>query len=178
MKQNLLFNRASAFGMRFIMVLTLLLTVGIGQMWGESVEINTDNSGVNGSYRDYEFDVNSITFGCTQWMKNNNIQAKKSITNSLYNVDAIPGKITSIVVKQTGTARAIKIYGGTSSKPTTQITSPSTAAEMTFDFTGKDYTYFSLTTPGNACYFDKITINYADATPKQKYTLQNNTYYL
>ena len=34
MKQNLLFNRASAFGMRFIMVLTMLLVVGIGQAWG------------------------------------------------------------------------------------------------------------------------------------------------
>ena len=142
------------------MVLTMLLIVGIGQVWGESIEINTTNSGVNGSYRDYEFDVSSITFGCTQWMKNTNIQAKKSITNSLYNVDAIPGTITSIVVKQTGTARAIKIYGGTTNKPTTQITSPSTAAEMTFNFTGKNYTYFSLTTPSNACYFDKITINY------------------
>ena len=142
----------------------MLLTLGIGQVWAESIEINTSNSGVNGSYRDYTFDVNSVTFGCTQWMKNNNIQAKKSITNSLYNVDAIPGTITSIVVKQTNTARAIKIYGGTASKPTTQITSPSTAAEMTFDFTGKDYTYFSLTTPGNACYFDKITINYTPSS--------------
>ena len=160
MKQNLLFNQASALGKRLAMVLTMLLTIGIGTMWGESIEINTSNSGVDGSYRDYEFDVSSITFGCTQWMKNNNIQAKKSTTNSLYNVDAIPGIITSIVVKQTGTARAIKIYGGTSTQPTTQITSPTTAAEMTFDFTGKDYTYFSLTTPSNACYFDKITINY------------------
>ena len=34
MKQNLLFNQASAFGMRFIMVLTMLLIVGIGQAWG------------------------------------------------------------------------------------------------------------------------------------------------
>ena len=160
MKQNLLFNQASALGKRLAMVLTMLLIVGIGPAWGESIEINTTSSGVDGSYRDYEFDVSSITFGCTQWMKNNNIQAKKSTTNSLYNVDAIPGIITSIVVKQTGTARAIKIYGGTSTKPTTQITSPTTAAEMTFDFTGKDYTYFSLTTPSNACYFDKITINY------------------
>ncbi len=130
--------------------------------WGESgsIEINTTNSGVTGSYQDKEFDVNGITFKFTQWMKSTNIQAKKSTTNSCYNIDAIPGTITSIVVVQTGTARAIKIYGGTSEKPTEQITSPATAATMTFDFTGKNYNYFSLTTPGNACYFDKITINY------------------
>ena len=150
--------------LKLFFALFAMLALGVGNAWAESIEINTTSSGVNGSYRDYEFDVNSITFGCTQWMKNNNIQAKKSTTNSLYNVDAIPGTITSIVVKQTGTARAIKVYGGTSTKPTTQITSPSTAAEMTFDFTGKDYTYFSLTTPSNACYFDKITINYTPSS--------------
>lgn len=143
-------------------MLVALLCAGVSAAWGESgsIEINTTNSGVTGSYQDKEFDVNDITFKFTQWMKNTNIQAKKSTTNSCYNIDAIPGTITSIVVVQTGTARAITIYGGTSEKPTAQITSPATAATMTFDFTGKNYNYFSLTTPGNACYFDKITINY------------------
>jgi len=142
------------------MLLLCALVAGSGSVWAESIEINTTNSGVTGSYQDKEFEVNDITFKFTQWMKNNNIQAKKSTTNSCYNIDAIPGTITSIVVVQTGTARAITIYGGTSEKPTNKITSPSTAATMTFDFTGNDYNYFSLNTPGNACYFDKITINY------------------
>ncbi len=39
MKQNLLFNRANAFGMRLSMVLTMLLTIGIGTMWGEDYEL-------------------------------------------------------------------------------------------------------------------------------------------
>ena len=34
MKQNLLFNRASAIGKRLAMVLTMLLIVGVGQAWG------------------------------------------------------------------------------------------------------------------------------------------------
>ena len=34
MKQNLLFNQASALGKRLAMVLTMLLTIGIGTMWG------------------------------------------------------------------------------------------------------------------------------------------------
>ena len=34
MKQNLLFNQASALGKRLAMVLTMLLIVGIGQAWG------------------------------------------------------------------------------------------------------------------------------------------------
>ena len=56
------------------LLLVMFLTLTASTAWAESIEINTTNSTVNGSYRDYEFDVNSITFGCTQWMKNNNIQ--------------------------------------------------------------------------------------------------------
>lgn len=140
-------------------------------MWADgSIEINTTNSGVTGSYADKTFDVDDVTFGFTQWMKSTNIQAKKSTTNSCYNVDAIPGTIKKITVVQTGTARAIKMYGGTSSKPTTEITAPSTAATMEFDFTGKNYTYFSMTTPSNAVYINTITITYetsggGDPTP-------------
>lgn len=139
----------------------LLAVLGWGNAWADgSIEINTTNSGVTGSYADKTFDVNDVTFGFTQWMKNNNIQAKKSTTNSCYNVDAIPGNIKKITVVQTGTARAIKMYGGTSSKPTTEITAPSTAATMEFDFTGNEYTYFSMTTPANAVYINTITITY------------------
>lgn len=143
-------------------LMLLCLLVGVGTGWAEtkSIEINTTNSGVTGSYADKTFDVNDVTFGFTQWMKSNNIQAKKSTTNSCYNVDAIPGNIKKITVVQTGTARAIKIYGGTSSKPTTEITAPSTAATMEFDFSEKSYTYFSMTTPGNAVYINTITIEY------------------
>ena len=146
------------------MIVAIMTTALSGTAWAESIEINTTNSGVTGSYQDKEFKVNNITFKFTQWMKNNNIQAKKSTTNSLYNIDAIPGTINSIVVVQTGTARAITVYGGNSQKPTNQITSPSTGSTMTFDFTGTNYNYFSLTTPGNACYFDKITINYTPSS--------------
>ena len=142
----------------------LLAVFGVSCVWADgSIEINTTNSGVTGSYADKTFDVNDVTFGFTQWMKSTNIQAKKSTTNSCYNVDAIPGNIKKITVVQTGTARAIKMYGGTSSKPTTEITAPSTAATMEFDFTGKEYTYFSMTTPGNAVYINTITITYEAA---------------
>lgn len=129
----------------------------------KAIEINTTNSGVTGSYATKTFDVDDITFGFTNWMKNTNIQAKASTTNSLYNEDAIPAPITKITFVQTGTAKAIKVYGGTSKKPTTEITAPTAAATMVFDFTGKEYTYFSMTTPGNAVYFDKITIEYAES---------------
>lgn len=139
---------------------TVLCAACATAVWGESIEINTSNSGVQGSYADNTFTISNVQFGYTQWMKNTNIQAKKSTTNSCYNVDAIPGTITKITVVQTGTARAITMYGGTATKPTTKINPPSTAATMVFDFSGKGYTFFSLSTPSNACYFNTITIEY------------------
>ncbi len=36
---------------------------------------------------------------------------------------------------------------------------------MVFDFSSNDYTYFSMTTPGNACYINTITIEYSACTP-------------
>ena len=45
MKQNLLFNQASALGTRLAMVLTMLLIVGIGQAWGADVVYKTAKFG-------------------------------------------------------------------------------------------------------------------------------------
>ena len=133
--------------------------------YGEThiIEINTKNSGVTGSYASKTFQVDELTFGFTNWMKSTNIQAKKGTSNSCYNVDPIPGDIIRVTIYQTGTPRAVKVFGGTSSKPTNEISQPGTGATMIFDFSGKGYNYFSITTPGNACYFDKIEIEYAVA---------------
>lgn len=132
----------------------------------KSIVINTANSGVTGSYSNKTFNVDGITFGFNQWMKSNNIQAKKSTPNSLYNESAIPGKITRVVFKQTGTARAIKVFGGSNVKPTNAIASPKTSGTMEFDFSGKGYTFFSMTTPSNAVYFSQITVYYEDESGK------------
>lgn len=40
MKQNLLFNQASALGKRLAMVLTMLLIVGVGSVWGADLAVN------------------------------------------------------------------------------------------------------------------------------------------
>ena len=154
-------NTKNQSNMKNLKVLFTVLCVACATaVWGESIEINTSNSGVTGSYANNTFTISNVQFGYTQWMKNTNIQAKKSTTNSCYNVEAIPGTITKITVVQTGTARAIKMFGGTTAKPTSSITSPSTALTMVFDFSDKGYTYFSITTPSNACYFQTITIEY------------------
>lgn len=154
--------------MRKIFTLLIVAILATATSWAaeKSIVINTANSGVTGSYSNKTFNVDGITFGFNQWMKNNNIQAKKSTQNSLYNKSAIPGKITRVVFKQTGTARAIKVFGGSNEKPTNAIASPETSGTMEFDFSGKGYTFFSMTTPSNAVYFSQITVYYEDESGK------------
>lgn len=159
--------------MRKIFTLLIVAILATATSWAaeKSIVINTANSGVTGSYSDKTFKVDGITFGFNQWMKNNNIQARKSTSNSLYNESAIPGKITRVVFKQTGTARAIKVFGGSNEKPTNAIASPETSGTMEFDFSGKGYTFFSMTTPSNAVYFSQITVYYEDGPGKTPTTL-------
>lgn len=154
--------------MRKIFTLLIVAILATATSWAaeKSIVINTANSGVTGSYSNKTFNVDGITFGFNQWMKSNNIQAKKSTPNSLYNESAIPGKITRVVFKQTGTARAIKVFGGSNVKPTNAIASPKTSGTMEFDFSGKGYTFFSMTTPSNAVYFSQITVYYEDESGK------------
>ena len=67
MKQNLLFNRANAFGMRFIMVLTMLLVVGIGQAWGETAEFlpsHFSGQGTTSTGSAISATINGVTFKC------------------------------------------------------------------------------------------------------------------
>lgn len=154
--------------MRKIFTLLIVAILATATLWAaeKSIVINTANSGVTGSYANKTFSVDGVTFGFNQWMKSNNIQAKKSTPNSLYNESAIPGKITRVVFKQTGTARAIKVFGGSNVKPTNAIASPKTSGTMEFDFSGKGYTFFSMTTPSNAVYFSQITVYYEDESGK------------
>ena len=159
--------------MRKIFTLLIVAILATATSWAaeKSIVINTANSGVTGSYSNKTFNVDGITFGFNQWMKSNNIQAKKSTPNSLHNESAIPGKITRVVFKQTGTARAIKVFGGSNVKPTNAIASPKTSGTMEFDFSGKGYTFFSMTTPSNAVYFSQITVYYEDGPGKTPTTL-------
>ena len=159
--------------MRKIFTLLIVAILATATSWAaeKSIVINTANSGVTGSYSDKTFNVDGITFGFNQWMKNKNIQARKSTPNSLYNKSAIPGKITRVVFEQTGTARAIKVFGGSNVKPTNEVASPKTSGTMEFDFSGKGYTFFSMTTPSNAVYFSQITVYYEDESGKTPTTL-------
>lgn len=132
------------------------------------ITITQTSSNVSGSsYGDNTFTQNDVTFSYTQWMKSNSlIQAKASQTPSLKNTTTIPGVIKKITVV-TGdgkTARAVTVKGcATADGEFSAITAPATSMSMVFDFGENEYYFFELNTPGNACYFDKIIIEYEEA---------------
>ena len=130
------------------------------------ITITATSSGISTSYGDDTFTQSGVTFSYKQWMKSTNfIQAKASQNPSLKNTTPISGVIKSITVV-TGegkTARAVTVKGGTTSSSLSTITAPSTDMTMVFDFGSNEYPYFELNTPGNACYFDKIVIEYREA---------------
>lgn len=153
-------------------------TAGAGGA-GEKIKITPTNSELPaaGSYNasSTSFTIGDYTFKHNNWCKSAdppatyNIQAKKNIALSVYNVDAFENKIDRVVVYQTGTARSVTITGsyyydedeaeadgGTFTEEA--ITSPSTAATMSFSFSGKNHRYFYMSTPGNAVYMDSIII--------------------
>ena len=94
MKQNLLFNRASAFGMRFIMVLTMLLIVGVGQAWGA------------------EGDTHDFTQTLSQLLNNNATISSITIPEQSYAIKEV--KITCKYNKTAGGVTMTVSVGGTS----------------------------------------------------------------
>lgn len=130
------------------------------------ITITATSSGISTSYGDGTFTQSGVTFSYKQWMKSTNfIQAKASQNPSLKNTTPISGVIKSITVV-TGegkTARAVTVKGGTTSSSLSTIKAPSTDMTMVFDFGSNEYPYFELNTPGNACYLDKIVIEYREA---------------
>lgn len=132
------------------------------------ITITATSSGISTTYGDGNFTQDGVTFSYIQWLKSTtNIQAKKSTSPSLTNTTAIPGNITSITVVfgEGKTAYAVTMKGSSDGSSWSSITSPATASTMVFDFSDYEYSYFQLNTPGNACYFDKIVIDYEAVAP-------------
>ena len=94
MKQNLLLNRANAFGMRFIMVLTMLLVVGVGSVWGA------------------EGDTHNFSQSLSQLLNNNASVASIEIAEQSYAIKTV--KITSDYNKSAGGVTMEVLVAGTS----------------------------------------------------------------
>ena len=169
MKQNLLFNRANAFGMRFIMVLTMLLIVGIGQAWGATKTYTFTSKSWADSSNGWTSGKDGNGFTANQGVQvttgasGANATTKTSFTN-----------VSSVAVQYCTNAKAgkgtIKIQVGSNSAQSFAVTAPSsggtTLKTKTFTFspnqTGAVKISVDCTT--NSIYIYKITITTIDAT--------------
>ena len=157
MKTNLLNAISKIRYLALLMFLTLLST----NVWGETITITQTALGLSGSYTSTSKAVSGVTFKWTDLMKNStNIQAKAS-TGAIWNTTAIPGKITSIAVTHSGTARSSTIYFGTSAKAETNSTTFS--GTKTINAPSGSFSYFYIKRGSNAAYWTQIVITYEAA---------------
>lgn len=156
MMTNLLFSQLTAIGKRFAMVLTMLVVVGIGQVWGENFVINTTNFTKTGEGAGYAvYDGTRTISGVDIYSSNVMVQSSKlqfkSSSGLLYNTSAIPGTITKITLE---TTTNLTIYVGEASNPSTIIVTSGS------DITTGNYSYFAVKGGTNTPKTSTITIEY------------------
>ena len=161
MKTNL-FNSISKI--RYLALL-IFLTLVSTHVWGETIELTQSALGLTGSYTtNTTKTVSNVDFTFTDLMKNSdNIQAKAS-NGVIYNSSLIPGKITSVAITHSGTARSTTIYMGTSSS---SITTQAQTGSGSITGSTPNNTcpgYFKITCGSNAAYWTKVVVTYTPAT--------------
>ncbi len=165
--------------LRSVLLLTLfLLTAGWG--WGQTatISITQSSAGItqsgydNGAERTWSQD--DVDFGAKAVMKNDsNIQLQEN-NGLIYNTTALPGRIVSVQVITSETARISTVYGGSSGRLVNSATGDYTVNGGTEFGSGNgdqtwttgaetNYTYFAIKRGGNAAYFSQVIITYETA---------------
>ena len=114
------------------------------------------------SFADYKFKVQQmyVTGGKLQWRASGNSNG----TGTMYNTQAFPGKISSIVLTYNSSdgSKNFTVVVGSTENPTggTSITPTTSNLVYTFDCSSANADYFVLTNGSGAGYLDKIEINY------------------
>ena len=98
---------------RFAFALLLLLTIGVGNVWGETITLTAAALDLGGSYTSSSKDVSNVTFQWVDLCKQTYIQAKAS-SGELWNTTVVPGKITNVSTTNNGTSRTSTLYWGLS----------------------------------------------------------------
>ena len=159
---NSIFNQLTAMPKRLAMVLTVLFTVGIGQMWGveKTITLTYSDFDLTTSYALKTATVDGIGFTVNQGYKGsgNVIQMNSSKgAGVLYNTTSIAG-LKSITVNVSSGNKTYTITSGTAQTPSENSQTGTTT--KTFSIPSGD-TYFQLKVSG-ASYFSSIVITYDD----------------
>lgn len=162
-------------------VYTTTETSGSGGAGG-SVTITTSTANIPTAYgsantfteytlEGYKFKIQQmyLNSGKLQWRAAGN----SSGTGTMYNNEAFPGKITSIVLTYNSSDenKNFTVKVGSSANPTegTSITPTTNNLEYTFDCSSANADYFVLANGSNAGYLNQIVINYASGVSSTTY---------
>lgn len=158
MKRNLLFNQLTAIGKRLAMVLTMLLIVGIGQVWAETATY-TLNSSNNGG---------SVTTGNVSWsiasgaitVQNSNCKLTGTITVTLP-AGATLNKVSIAKSNTWGNGATVTFKTGS-----TTLNTFSNSGDYTLT-TNKDKLTYTFTKSGDSsknAWVKSITVDYTIAS--------------
>lgn len=170
MKQNLLFNQASALGKRLAMVLTMLLIVGIGQAWGATETITAANGVYSGS-GDNAIHTWTLTSCTVVQAKGSGTAVNKSYPNRWYQNNKITFTpksgytITEIVLIGSGSS----YHGQTITASTGSVNTNSSTYTSTWSGSVNSSSSLTLTL-GKQFRFGSVTITYS-ATTATKHTV-------
>ncbi|MFA7385288.1 MAG: bacterial Ig-like domain-containing protein, partial [Bacilli bacterium] len=183
------FKKLSTLALGFALAIGVGAGIGANRLEGakaaENVSFTLDLTNLGGSavlgLTNYDggaertATVNTIGIGSKDVTSSGaNLQFKKT-TGVLYNTTALPGRLVSVVLTQTGTAREHSLYGGSTSRLVNDVTADytvsgtlvSTQTVLTTTWTisaGTDYTYFCISRGGNASTVSSIVVTYASAS--------------
>ncbi len=144
--------------------LLVALILGSVNVWGETITLDYNSFGLEGSYKSYTANVDGYSFTVEKGYKGsgNTIQMNNNTKGSpgyLYNTTPISG-LKSITVTVASGSKTYTVYQGTSEQPLSNSAGTgSSTSTITFS---SDQTYFLLKVSG-ASYFSSITITYESA---------------
>ena len=179
MKRNLLFNQLTAIGKRLAMVLTMLLVVGIGQVWGAEATISTFTS-TSGKFGDVSY--NAYKGGGTSNPAVNSsairLYQNSNSTTGGYIVLSVPDgyTITSATIKSTmatTTGYYIDSNPGatTPAKANFEVSNKSLSANTAYTVSGLSTQYITFacfgTSSSSRLYLSYLSVTYE--SPAQSY---------
>lgn len=165
MKQNLLFNQASAIGKRIAMVLTMLLIVGIGQAWGaeETATLSFADKAQRTSFSTTKqvWEQNGVTFTNDKASSTNNVAdyaaPVRLYANSSVTVACSLGNMTKIVFDCSSDSYATAMKNSIGNA----ATATSDKVTVTLDGTSKTFTVAKLTAQVR---LEAITVTYEEGS--------------
>lgn len=180
---NLLFSQLTAMPKRLAMVLTVLFTVGVGQMWGETYELDATTHIVS-TVSNYSTTEATLT-------GTNNSQWKVKGYGSVANTSLTIGKgganylktptcsedITSVTVTWTGNTSYYLALQTTSGNEIEAQKNQSSDFTYTFDVSGKGYKQLQLVgrrnsgTSNAAAVITKVVVEYGSSAPAVTHTV-------